>query len=73
MRVLYFDAFAGISGDMTVGALVSLGVNPRVIETELAGLLIGGYEVQFSPKGDILKKQLLKKEKEEEKEENEKE
>jgi hypothetical protein len=48
MRVLYFDAFAGISGDMTVGALVSLGVDPRVIERELAGLPIGGYEVQFS-------------------------
>jgi pyridinium-3,5-bisthiocarboxylic acid mononucleotide nickel chelatase len=48
MRVLYFDAFAGISGDMTVGALVSLGVAPDLIERELAGLPVRGFEVRFS-------------------------
>jgi uncharacterized protein (TIGR00299 family) protein len=38
MRVLHFDCFSGISGDMTLGALVSLGVPPEVIHGALAQL-----------------------------------
>ncbi|MCS7015471.1 MAG: nickel pincer cofactor biosynthesis protein LarC [Gemmatales bacterium] len=38
MRVLHFDCFSGISGDMTLGALVSLGVPAEVIQQGLACL-----------------------------------
>ena len=38
MKILYFDCFAGISGDMTVGALLDLGVPPDVLREQLAGL-----------------------------------
>jgi uncharacterized protein (TIGR00299 family) protein len=40
MKVLYFDCFAGISGDMTVGALLDLGVPMDVLREQLAGLPI---------------------------------
>lgn len=48
MRVLYFDAFAGLSGDMTVGALIALGVSPARIETELRRLPVDGYRLRVS-------------------------
>ena len=38
MKILYFDCFAGISGDMTVGALLDLGVPLDVVRKELARL-----------------------------------
>ncbi len=38
MKILYFDCFAGISGDMTVGALLDLGVSLETLRTELAKL-----------------------------------
>ena len=38
MRVAWFDAFSGVSGDMTVGALLDLGVPLAVIESGLAPL-----------------------------------
>lgn len=41
MNILYFDCFSGISGDMTLGAFVDLGVDPSVIENELKKLSIG--------------------------------
>ena len=31
MRIAYFDCFSGISGDMTLGALVDAGVEPQAI------------------------------------------
>ena len=38
MRVLYFDPFSGVSGDMTVGALLALGVDFPHLQAELAKL-----------------------------------
>ncbi len=40
MKILYFDCFAGISGDMTVGALLDLGVPLAVLQEQVAGLPI---------------------------------
>ncbi|HEY6872353.1 MAG TPA: nickel pincer cofactor biosynthesis protein LarC [Geobacteraceae bacterium] len=38
MKILYFDCFAGISGDMTVAALLELGVPLDMLEERLAAL-----------------------------------
>ena len=38
MKVCYFDAFSGISGDMTVGALLDAGASWRDVEASLRSL-----------------------------------
>ena len=38
MRIGYFDCFSGISGDMTLGALVDAGVDARAIQDAIASL-----------------------------------
>ncbi len=48
MRVAYFDCFSGISGDMMLGALVDLGLDSALLETELAKLKLEGYRLSFS-------------------------
>ncbi len=45
MRVLYFDCFAGVSGDMMVGALLDLGLDFDHLKEELAGLGLSGYRL----------------------------
>ncbi|EGW40830.1 LarC family nickel insertion protein [Desulfosporosinus sp. OT] len=35
MKVLYWDTFAGISGDMALGSLVALGADPEIIINQL--------------------------------------
>ena len=35
MRILYWDTFAGISGDMALGSLIALGADPEVIIEQL--------------------------------------
>lgn len=47
MKTLYFDCFAGASGDMILGALVGVGVEPRALTEKLALLGLSGYEVSF--------------------------
>ncbi len=43
---LYFDCFSGISGDMTLGALLDLGVPEEFVRGELAKLKLGGYRLE---------------------------
>jgi uncharacterized protein (TIGR00299 family) protein len=50
MRLLFFDAFSGVSGDMTVGALLALGVDLERLRSELATLPLSGYAVRASEK-----------------------
>ena len=45
MTLAYFDCFSGISGDMTLGALVDAGVAIEVLRAELEKLNLGGYEI----------------------------
>ena len=47
MRIAYFDCFSGASGDMIVGALVDLGVDPRHVRRALASLRLSGLRVAF--------------------------
>jgi uncharacterized protein (TIGR00299 family) protein len=47
MKTLHFDCFAGISGDMTLGALVDLGVDPERLKIELAKLNLDGWKLDF--------------------------
>lgn len=49
-RILFLDAFAGISGDMTVGAMLALGVELERLRTELAALPVGGYALRAGDK-----------------------
>src|SRR5512147_301183 len=46
MTLAYFDCFSGISGDMTLGALVDAGVSIDVLRSELAKLNLQGYELK---------------------------
>lgn len=47
MKILYYDCFAGISGDMNLSALVDLGVDKNYIIQELKKLPVSGYSLDF--------------------------
>jgi pyridinium-3,5-bisthiocarboxylic acid mononucleotide nickel chelatase len=47
MRTLYFDCFAGASGDMILGALVAAGVNPDELREQLSRLNVDGFKINF--------------------------
>jgi uncharacterized protein (TIGR00299 family) protein len=44
-KVLFFDTLSGVSGDMTVAALLGLGVPLLVVESAVAGLPVDGYHL----------------------------
>lgn len=44
--LLYIDCFSGISGDMTLGALIDLGVPVGWLQTQLRVLPLEGFELQ---------------------------
>lgn len=45
-KVLHFDCFAGVSGDMVLGALFSLGVSPSDIEKGVRSLGIDTFSIR---------------------------
>ncbi|MGQ7868357.1 nickel pincer cofactor biosynthesis protein LarC [Sunxiuqinia sp. sy24] len=47
MKILYYDCFAGISGDMNLGALIDLGVDANYLKTELEKLNIEGFHLEI--------------------------
>lgn len=47
MRILYYDCFAGISGDMNLGALIDLGVDASFLTSELEKLNIEGFHLEI--------------------------
>ena len=46
MTIAYFDCFSGISGDMTLGALVDAGVSIDLLRSELSKLDLPGYTLK---------------------------
>jgi len=46
MKIAYFHCFAGVAGDMIVGALLDAGLELADLERELAKLDVGGYRVE---------------------------
>ncbi|MDR0815239.1 MAG: nickel pincer cofactor biosynthesis protein LarC [Bacteroidales bacterium] len=48
MKILFYDCFAGISGDMNLAALTNIGVPTDYLTKELQKLNIDGYDIQFS-------------------------
>lgn len=46
MKILYYDCFSGISGDMNLGAMIDLGVDENYLREELKKLKLGGWEIQ---------------------------
>jgi pyridinium-3,5-bisthiocarboxylic acid mononucleotide nickel chelatase len=45
MRILYFDTFSGISGDMTLGAFINAGMKIEELREELKKIPLEGYEI----------------------------
>jgi len=48
MKILYFDCFAGIAGDMAVAALLELGLPMETLREGLAALPFSGYTLASS-------------------------
>ncbi len=48
MKTLYFDCFAGASGNMILGGLVSLGIDERELIEQIKLLNISDFEIEFT-------------------------
>ncbi|OGC91521.1 MAG: TIGR00299 family protein [candidate division Zixibacteria bacterium RBG_16_48_11] len=48
MKIAYFDCFAGISGDMILGALLDCGLDTSHWKKELSKLSLSGYELEIT-------------------------
>ncbi len=48
MKTLYFDCFAGASGNMILGALVALGVNETALVEQIKLLGAADFEIEFA-------------------------
>jgi hypothetical protein len=48
MKTLYLDLFSGLSGDMFLGAMIDLGVDPHALEHELEKLRLDGWHLHAS-------------------------
>lgn len=46
MKIAYFDCFAGVSGDMILGALVDAGLELEALKEELAKLRLDGVRLE---------------------------
>ena len=46
MRAVYFDCFAGVSGDMIIGAQLDLGVDLESLTQQLSSLGLDGYQIK---------------------------
>jgi pyridinium-3,5-bisthiocarboxylic acid mononucleotide nickel chelatase len=47
-RILYFDCFSGVSGDMVLGALIDAGVPIEALREALGTLGLGQYQIETS-------------------------
>lgn len=47
-KTLYLECSSGISGDMTVAALLDLGANQQKLQAALASLPVHGYDIKVS-------------------------
>lgn len=45
MKVLYYECFSGISGDMNLGAMIDVGIDPEYLVNELNKLNLKGWEL----------------------------
>ncbi len=47
MKILYFDCFSGVAGDMILGALVDAGLRPQDLGAEIDKLSVKGIDLSF--------------------------
>ena len=59
MKILYYDCYSGISGDMNLGAMMDLGVDKTFLTNELHELNLKGWKLlitERSGRGSVVQK-----------------